>query len=176
MCLIYFIRCVLKGSPEKAAQLYKRANDIRENEPRHGLSRRSSLSVLSNSSVRRHSQSPQTHDSVSRVIALWYSQLILKWLVIERFSPWVSIIASSRRSVSWGAAQKTVRKKCFMIGLKLAPLFHPITRFLASATCFDWFVGFSVSFVIGWSDYFWFYDTRLKTALAVFWLVHEKYE
>ena len=131
MCLIYFIRCFLKGSPEKAAQLYKRANDIRENEPRHGLSRRSSLSVLSNSSVRRHSQSPQTHDSVSRVIALWCSQLILKWLVIERFSPWVSIIASSRRSVSWGAARKTVRKTCFMIGLKHAPLFHPITRFPA---------------------------------------------
>ena len=73
VCLIYFL---LKGSPEKAAQLYKRANDIRENEPHHGLSRRSSLSVLSNGSARKHSQAPQMHDSVSRVIALWWNRLI----------------------------------------------------------------------------------------------------
>ncbi|XP_068751534.1 nephrocystin-3-like [Montipora capricornis] len=57
--------------PEKAAQLYKRANDIREHGPAHpALSRRSSLSVLSNGSVRRHSQSPQGNDSVSRVMLM----------------------------------------------------------------------------------------------------------
>ena len=64
---------------------------------------------------------------------------------------------------SWRSVGTLPDKQRYMIGLKLAPLFHPITskaeinrdavaqvfpRF-ASATCFDWFVVFSMSFVTG---------------------------
>ena len=69
---------------------------------------------------------------------------------------------------------------------KLAPLSQPIRsktktaivtrshtfsrascRLLVFSSSFDWFTGLSVSFVIGQSDYFWFwfYDTHLKTAI-----------
>ena len=68
---------------------------------------------------------------------------------------------------------------------KLTPLFRPIrskpkliltllhTFSRASrqlhvfTSSFDWFIGLSASFVIGWSDYFWFYVTQLKTALIL---------
>ena len=70
LIIVFDLFYLFQGSPEKAAQLYKRANDIRENAPHHVLSRRSSMSVLSTSSLRKHSQSPQTNDSVSRVLAL----------------------------------------------------------------------------------------------------------
>ncbi|CAH3024141.1 unnamed protein product, partial [Porites evermanni] len=43
------------GSPEKAAHLYKRANDIKEREPHPGLSRHSSLSLISNNSPGKQS-------------------------------------------------------------------------------------------------------------------------
>ena len=69
----------------------------------------------------------------------------------------------------------------------IAPLFHPIRikpkpiatrshsfsralrQLLVIASNLDWFTGFSVSFVIGWSDYFdfGFCDNQLKTALII---------
>ena len=44
---------------------------------------------------------------------------------------------------------------------------HALRQLHVTGSSFDWFSGFSVSFVIGWNDYFafWFYDTQLNTAL-----------
>lgn len=58
------------GSPEKAAHLYKRANDIKEREPHPGLSRHSSLSLISNNSPGKQSAALHAHDSVSRVLSI----------------------------------------------------------------------------------------------------------
>ena len=72
MCTLFS----LQGSPEKAAQLYKRANDIKENETKNGVCRRSSFGVLSSYSghapnVRQNALiPPQARDSVSGMIVL----------------------------------------------------------------------------------------------------------
>ena len=62
--------CFYQGSPEKAAHLYKRANDIKEREPHPGLSRHSSLSLISNNSPGKQLAALHAHDSVSRVLSI----------------------------------------------------------------------------------------------------------